>query len=235
MSEMFADADVIDVWPLADVASIEEIEAQYQAGGDPATILSDLADYVHWVTRLKVVKEGALADSSRTEAEKTRGAAHAQKCGIAHLTRAWSMLLKGIREAQLHSDPLMAAEMVLIRLCHAADLPGGEELAKIVKQAQGSDRVVPMSAREMLRSKYWLQILLWRIRNTSPSFGRYGSRKRRLSTGAESVNLEVLFFSDKNPPNPLHQLLLLFPKEAKLSKNKAISQKKNLVQRQDEQ
>ncbi len=133
-------------------ASIEEIEAQYQGGGDPATILSDLADYVHWVTRLKVVKEGALADSSRTEAEKTRGAEHAQKCGIAHLTRAWSMLLKGIREAQLHSDPLMAAEMVLIRLCHAADLPGGEELAKIIKQAQGSDRVVPMSAREMLRS-----------------------------------------------------------------------------------
>lgn len=133
-------------------AAIEEIEQQYQAGGDPATILSDLADYVHWVTRLKVVKDGALADSSRTEAEKTRGAEHAQKCGIAHLTRAWSMLLKGIREAELHSDPLMAAEMVLIRLCHAADLPGGEELAKIVKQAQPSERVVPMSARELLRN-----------------------------------------------------------------------------------
>jgi DNA polymerase-3 subunit gamma/tau len=41
---------------------------------------------------------------------------------------------------------------VLIRLCHAADLPGGEELARIVKQAQGSDRVVPMSARELLRN-----------------------------------------------------------------------------------
>ena len=132
-------------------AAIGEIEAQYQGGGDPATILSDLADYVHWVTRLKVVKEGALADTSRTEAEKTHGAEHAQKCGIAHLTRAWSMLLKGIRETELHSDPLMAAEMVLIRLCHAADLPGGEELARIVKQAQPSDRVVPMSARELLR------------------------------------------------------------------------------------
>lgn len=132
--------------------AIAEIEAQYQGGGDPATILSDLADYVHWVTRLKVVKEGALADSSRTEAEKTRGAEHAQKCGIAHLTRAWSMLLKGIREAELHSDPLMAAEMVLIRLCHAAELPGGEDLAKIVKQAQSADRVVPMSARELLRN-----------------------------------------------------------------------------------
>ena len=133
-------------------AAIEEIEQQYQSGGDPATILSDLADYVHWVTRLKVVKEGALADSSRTEAEKTRGAEHAQKCGMAHLTRAWSMLLKGIREAELHSDPLMAAEMVLIRLCHAAELPGGEELARIVKQAQGAERVVPMSARELLRN-----------------------------------------------------------------------------------
>ncbi len=132
-------------------AAIEEIEQQYREGGDPPTILSDLADYVHWVTRLKVVKEGALADTSRTEAEKTRGAAHAKDCGMAHLTRAWSMLLKGIREAELHAEPLMAAEMVLIRLAHAADLPGGEELAKLVKQAPPSDRVVPISARELLR------------------------------------------------------------------------------------
>jgi DNA polymerase III subunit gamma/tau len=60
-------------------AAIEEIEGQYQSGGDPVTILSDLADYVHWVTRLKVVKAGALADTSRTEAEKTRGAKHAAR------------------------------------------------------------------------------------------------------------------------------------------------------------
>ena len=131
--------------------AIEEIERQYSAGGDPPTILEDLADYVHWVTRIKVVKDGALSDTSRTEAEKTRGAAHAQTCGIPHLTRAWSMLLKGIREAELHSDPLIAAEMVLIRLAHAADLPGGEEMAKLVKQAQPSERVVPISARELLK------------------------------------------------------------------------------------
>jgi DNA polymerase-3 subunit gamma/tau len=132
--------------------AIGEIEQQYKEGGDPATILSDLADYVHWVTRLKVVKEGALADTSRAEAEKTRGLAHAQSCGMAHLTRAWSMLLKGIREAELHSDPLMAAEMVLIRLAYAADLPGGEELAKLVKQAPQGERVVPITARELLRN-----------------------------------------------------------------------------------
>lgn len=133
-------------------AAIHEIEDQHRGGGDPRTILNDLADYVHWVTRVKVVKHSALADSSRTEAEKTRGAEHAARTGMAHLTRAWSMLLKGIRETELHADSLMAAEMVLIRLAHAADLPGGEELAKLVKRpATPGDRVVPLPAREVLR------------------------------------------------------------------------------------
>ena len=132
-------------------AALREIETQYKDGGDPAAILGDLADYVHWVTRLKVVKGEGLADTSRTEAEKTRGVEDAAKIGMAHLTRAWSMLLKGIRETELHADPLMAAEMVLIRLAHAADLPGGEDLAKLVKQAPAAGRVVPMTARELLR------------------------------------------------------------------------------------
>ena len=132
-------------------AALREIETQYKDGGDPAAILGDLAGYVHWVTRLKVVKDEGLADTSRTEAEKTRGIEDATKIGMAHLTRAWSMLLKGIRETELHADPLMAAEMVLIRLAHAADLPGGEDLAKLVKQAPAAGRVVPMTARELLR------------------------------------------------------------------------------------
>jgi DNA polymerase III subunit gamma/tau len=132
--------------------AIREIEAQYEVGGDPKSILNDFADYVHWVTRLKVVKEQALADTSRTEAEKTRGVEHAAKIAMAHLTRAWSMLLRGIREVELHANPLMAAEMVLIRLAHAADLPGGEELARLVKQAAPSaERVVPISAAPLMR------------------------------------------------------------------------------------
>jgi DNA polymerase-3 subunit gamma/tau len=133
-------------------AAIHEIEDQYHNGGDPRAILTDLADYVHWVTRLKVVKDQALSDTSRTEAEKTRGADHAAKTSMAHLTRAWSMLLKGIRETELHADPLMAAEMVLIRLAHAADFPGGEDLARLAKQAAAStERVVPLSARDLLQ------------------------------------------------------------------------------------
>ena len=132
-------------------AALKEIDNQYRDGGDPATILGDLADYVHWVTRLKVVKDQALSDTARTEAEKTRGIEDAGKISMAHLTRAWSMLLKGIRETELHADPLMAAEMVLIRLSHAADLPSGEDLAKLVNQAPQAERVAPISGRELLR------------------------------------------------------------------------------------
>ncbi len=132
-------------------AALHEIETQYRDGGDPAAILGDLAGYAHWVTRLKVVKETALADTSRTEAEKTSGAEDAAKISMAHLTRAWSMLLKGIRETELHADPLIAAEMVLIRLAHAAEYPSGEDLAKLVKQAPAPERMVPLPARELLR------------------------------------------------------------------------------------
>ena len=131
--------------------AILEIESQYASGGDPHTILADLADYVHWVTRLKVVRETALGDNSRTEAEKTRGAEHAGRLGIAHLSRAWSLLLKGLGEVDLHPNPLMAAEMILIRLAHAAELPGGEELARRVLDAPVADRGGLPPAVELLR------------------------------------------------------------------------------------
>ena len=133
-------------------AAIREIESQYKSGGDPQSILSDVADYVHWVTRLKVVKDTALADTSRTETEKTRGVTHAEKLAMVHLTRAWSMLLRGIRETELHAEPLLAAEMVLIRLAHAAELPGGEELARLAKpEAPATERVAPILAAQNLR------------------------------------------------------------------------------------
>ena len=63
--------DLFDAVMTGDTAkAIHEIEAQHEGGGDPETILNDLADFVHWVTRLKVVKDSALTDPSRTEAKK---------------------------------------------------------------------------------------------------------------------------------------------------------------------
>jgi DNA polymerase III subunit gamma/tau len=126
-------------------ATLFEIDRQYQAGGDPETILNDLADFVHWVTRLKVVPQSAADDASRTEDEKTRGKDFAAKLSMVHLTRAWQMLLKGITETALAAQPIKAAEMVLIRLAHAANLPSGDDLYKQVQdQKSSSPRVMPM-------------------------------------------------------------------------------------------
>ncbi len=115
---------------------LSEMARQYEAGGDPETILTDLADFVHWVTRLKLVPDSALMDPTRTEEEKTKGADFAKRLGMAHLTRAWQMLLKGLGETALSNQPLKAAEMVLIRLAHAANVPSGEELLKLTQEAK---------------------------------------------------------------------------------------------------
>ncbi len=120
-----------------------EMARQYEAGGDPETILTDLADFVHWVTRLKLVPDSALMDPTRTEDEKTRGADYAKRLGMVHLTRGWQMLLKGLSETAVSNQPLKAAEMVLIRLAHAANFPSGEELLKSVQDKPRSSAPTP--------------------------------------------------------------------------------------------
>ena len=46
---------------------------QYDQGADPAAILSELAEFTHLVTRLKVAP-GAASDDAVTEVERERGA-----------------------------------------------------------------------------------------------------------------------------------------------------------------
>ena len=129
---------------------LAEMARQYEAGGDPETILTDLADFVHWVTRLKLVPQSAMLDPTRTEVEKTRGADFAKRLAMVHLTRAWQMLLKGLGETTISNQPLKAAEMVLIRLAHAANFPAGEDLIKSVQDKPRSSTPIPFQAQNSL-------------------------------------------------------------------------------------
>ena len=77
-----------------------ELRAQYDIGADPAVVLNDLAEFTHFVTRVKVVP--AVADDvSLSEAERTRGRDFASKLSMRVLSRTWQMLLKGIGEVQV--------------------------------------------------------------------------------------------------------------------------------------
>jgi DNA polymerase-3 subunit gamma/tau len=50
------------------------------------------------------------------------------------LSRTWQMLLKGIAEVQAAGRPIDAAEMVLVRIAYAADLPTPDEAIRAIDQ-----------------------------------------------------------------------------------------------------
>jgi DNA polymerase-3 subunit gamma/tau len=49
------------------------------------------------------------------------------------LSRAWQMLFKGLAEVQGAGKPLAAAEMVLVRIAYAADLPTPDEVIRDIQ------------------------------------------------------------------------------------------------------
>ena len=118
-------------------AALKELREQYDIGADPAVVLSDLAEFTHFVTRVKVVP--AVADDvSLSEAERIRGRAFAAQLSMRVLSRAWQMLLKGISEVQASGRPVAAAEMVLVRIAYAADLPTPDEVVRSLGENESS-------------------------------------------------------------------------------------------------
>jgi DNA polymerase III subunit gamma/tau len=106
-------------------------------GADPSEVLAGLAEFVHLVTRLKLVPDSAQ-DISLTPEERTRGQRFSQELSIPVLSRAWQMLLKGLREVKDSPRPLVAADMVLVRIGFAADLPTPDEaLRKLAVTTSG--------------------------------------------------------------------------------------------------
>ncbi|MCK7613363.1 DNA polymerase III subunit gamma/tau [Roseibium sediminicola] len=132
-------ARVIDLFGHVMAGRIEEalgeLQAQYEVGADPAIVLTDLADFTHLVTRMKVAPKSA-DESSVTEAERARGREYADELSVRLLSRAWQILLKGVQEVQAASKPLAAADMVLVRLAYAADLPDPGELMAQIRSGQ---------------------------------------------------------------------------------------------------
>ncbi len=113
-------------------AALARLKDLYDVGADPAVVLEDLAAFTHLVTRLKLAPDAA-ADDGLTEEEKTRGKGFAEKLSLRALARTWQMLLKGIEETREASRPLAAADMVLVRIAHAADLPTPDEALRALR------------------------------------------------------------------------------------------------------
>src|SRR5207237_10609863 len=123
-------------------AALAELRAQYDIGADPAVVLADLAEFTNFVTRVKIVP--AVADDPAfIEAERVRGRAFAEKLSMRVLSRTWQMLFKGIAEVTAADRPVPAAEMVLVRIAYAADLPTPDEAIRALNEEGAPPRGVP--------------------------------------------------------------------------------------------
>lgn len=134
--------DLFDSLARGDIASaFREFRDQYDVGADPIVVLSDLAEFVNFVTRVKIVP--ATADNvAYGETERVRARDFASKISMRVLSRMWQMLLKGITEVQAATRPAAAAEMVLVRIAYVADLPTPDEALRMLEQNGGGSPVV---------------------------------------------------------------------------------------------
>ena len=127
--------DLLETVMKGDAANaLKQMGALYDGGADPAMVLQELLELAYFLTRLKLAPDLGQDDPGY-EGERGRGLPLAQKLGMAELSRAWQMLLKGLGEVQTAPSPLQAAEMVLVRLSYVADLPAPAELVKALESS----------------------------------------------------------------------------------------------------
>jgi DNA polymerase-3 subunit gamma/tau len=122
--------------------ALNRLEALHRDGADPVQTIADLGEAVHIVTRAKVAGRDRAGDGLAVE-ERRRAGDLAERLSMPLLARAWQMLLKGTEETSRSPHPRAAAEMVVIRLAHVADLPTPDEAIRLL----GGERPAPKDHR----------------------------------------------------------------------------------------
>ncbi|MGP9822164.1 DNA polymerase III subunit gamma/tau, partial [Salinarimonas sp. NSM] len=139
--------DLFEAVMKGDVATaFAALKEQYDSGADPAMVLQELAGFTHLTTRMKLVPE-ADQDPTLSQEERTRAADYARTLPVRVLSRAWQILLKAIPEVAQAPRPMPAAEMALVRLAYAADLPTPDEALRMLERGSGAVGGAPSRPR----------------------------------------------------------------------------------------
>jgi DNA polymerase-3 subunit gamma/tau len=113
-------------------ALLGEAERQYALGVEPLALMRGAMDLAHRVT-VAQIGGGSAADAATAE-EREAIEGWAERLSPGQLHRLWQLLLKGHDEVRKAPDPLVAAQMALLRVLHAADMPDPGTLAKTLEQ-----------------------------------------------------------------------------------------------------
>ena len=120
--------------------ALEAFRTLYGFGADPAQVLGDLLEHAHAASLAKALGPDAL---SLPKDQAARLTALGSELSAGVLSRLWQMLLKAQDEARRAGDPKAAAEMAVIRLCYASDLPGPEAALKALQSGQSPAGATP--------------------------------------------------------------------------------------------
>ena len=110
--------------------ALTEVRGQYKDGAEPSVIVRDLLDICHEISRAKILGEGCEFDAAPDQITRLHGLAADLSMG--QITRLWQMLLKSYEDVRAAPDPLAAAEMALLRMAVAGDLPPPELAAQLL-------------------------------------------------------------------------------------------------------
>src|SRR5205085_9723015 len=127
-------------------AALAELDEAHELGIDPTQLLRGLMESLHSATRAKA---GASGDALQSAEEREGAEQMAGALGWGTIHRLWQMLLKGLQDVEVAPDPREAAEMALLMLIHAADLP---DPAALIARMSGEGASTAPTASSMAKS-----------------------------------------------------------------------------------
>ena len=164
-------------------AALLEMRAQYDDGADPAIVMRDLLDVCHDVTRAKTLGEHAAFDAASDVVGRLRSLSETLSTG--QLTRIWQLLLKAHGDVRMAPVPLAAAEMALLGLSVAGQLPPPEMAAELIKAFRDGTISAPVasSQSEMPHSSsHSAPMESYGTTDVAPAMGSHTSNATRVSS-----------------------------------------------------
>ncbi|WP_336986877.1 DNA polymerase III subunit gamma/tau [Altererythrobacter aquiaggeris] len=159
-------------------ALLAEIDTQYSLGVEPLALMRGVMDLVHKIT---VTQVGASEPDAPTQDERDAVRLWADKLTASQLHRLWQLLMKGHEEVRGAPDPLVSAQMALLRVLHALDLPDpGGLVKKLEEMLANAAPAAAVSAGEGAESSPAPQTLDWRalVEKVEHKYLGLGSRLR---------------------------------------------------------
>ncbi len=126
-------------------AVLDSVRTQYTDGADPVVLVRDVMDLCHEVSRAKVLGEACEFDMAPDQIARLHDLAGQLSMG--QITRAWQILLKAHEDVRLAPDPLAAAEMALLRLSVAANLPPPELATQLLENLKHIPDAAPTAPK----------------------------------------------------------------------------------------